>query len=147
VNPASPINPDDFKPNFPGADKTALFPEPQYHTLQEAQGHLPFVPFEPAPQAIPANFHIDGVWGFGADKQHPYLNSVLLRFTDGVGSFCLYERIVPPGKETPIDRPLPRSFARNQQNWRLQLSQGQMNVQYIGHLAKEAVQRMYNTLH
>lgn len=147
INPSTPINPADFKPQFPGADITQLFPEPQYRTMQDAQGHLPFVPVEPAPRAIPANFHLDGVWGFGEDRTHPFLQSVLLRFTDGIASFSLYERLVPPGKAVAIERPLKRSFARMQQNWRLQNNLGQINVQYIGHLTRDQAESIYDTLH
>ena len=148
VSPTTPINPADFKPKFPGAVVSPLFPEPQYHTLQEAQGHLPFQPLEPANGALPAGFQLDGVWGFGEDRQHPYQHSVLMRFSDGVATFCLYERVVPPARETPVQRPRRPMFARNQQTWRLSLSQGgEMNVQYIGHLTRDQAETLYDSLH
>ncbi len=149
VNPAVPINPNDFKPQiqFPGATITPLFPEPQYRTIQDAMGHLPFTPAEPAAQSLPVNFQLDGVWGFGEDRAHPYLHSVLLRFTDGVASFSLYERLVPPAKQAPIQTPLPRSFGRSQQMWRVQTPQGEMNVQYIGHLTRQQAAAVYESLH
>jgi len=146
VNPANAINPNEFKPQFPGATITPLFPAPQYRTMEDAQGHLPFTPIEPAPQALPANFHLDGVWGFGEDRAHPYLHSVLMRFTDGVASFSLYERLVPPAKQTPIEAPLRRTFGRNQQTWRIQTQQGVMSVQYIGHLLPEQTAAIYQSL-
>jgi hypothetical protein len=146
VNPTIPINPNVFKPlvQFPGATITPLFPEPQYRTMQDAQGHLPFTPLEA--QSIPASFRLDGVWGFGEDRTHPFLNSVLLRYTDGVASFSLYERLVLPAKQTPIEQPPKRMFGRNQQNWRFQTPQGQINVQYIGHLTPQQAQTLYETL-
>lgn len=147
VSPTTPINPADFKPQFPGADVSALFPEPQYRTLQEAQGHLPFTPVEPAAASLPTNYHLDGVWGFGDDRLHPYSNSVLMRFTDGVASFSLYQRLIPPAKAIGASRPLPRSFVKNQQAWRVVTPQGEMNVQYIGHMTRGQVESLYNSLH
>ena len=149
VNPAVPINPNDFKPQvqFPGATVTPLFPAPQYRTMQDAQGHLPFIPLEPSAQAQPANFRLDGVWGFGEDRAHPFLRSVLMRFTDGVASFSLYERPVPPAKQTPIQTPPRGSFGRSQQMWRVQTQQGEMSVQYIGHLTARQAAALYESLH
>ena len=148
VNPPSPINPADFKPLFTGAVITPLFPDMQYRSMQEAQGHLPFQPLEFSQAAMPANFQLDGVWGFGDFRAHPYQCSVLMRFSDGVSSFCLYERMVAPAKEKLIEAPKRQSFKKPQQNWRIALPQGgEMNVQYIGHLTGDQVEAIYNSIH
>jgi len=144
VNPTTPISPSEFQPQFQGATITPLFPEPQYRTMLEAQGKLPFTPLQP--QYVPENFHLDGVWGFGEDRTHPYLHSVLLRYTDGVASFSLYERLVPPANQTPVERPPRQMFMRNQQNWRLMSPQGEVNVQYIGHLGWQQARALYESL-
>ncbi len=147
VNPAAPVLPEDFRPQFPGATITPLFPEPQFRSMAEAQNRMPFQPMEPVAAALPPNYQLDGVWVFGDSKQI-YQHTVLMRYSDGVTSFCLYEKLVLPANNIVIQHPKTRAFARNQQNWRFALSQGsQLNVQYIGHLTANQAEALYDSMH
>jgi MucB/RseB N-terminal domain len=146
VNPSTPISPDDFRPTFRGAFVNPLFPDAQFKSLQEAQSKLPFQPIEPNSASLPMGFRLEGVWVFGPDKVHPNQRSVLLKYTDGVSSFCLYERVVPAGKQ-PISRPRPGQFAANQQTWRLPFGTGELTVHYIGHLPREQAMSLYDAMH
>lgn len=137
------VIPQDFQPNFPGANRTPLFPgAAPFRTLAEAQGRLPFRALEPA--SLPVGFHLDGVWSFDTDAKRPKFGNVLMRYTDGVSSFSLYQRIAPA---KTAEMPPPRSFKNNQQRWLKSAQDGTVMVQYIGHLSAEQAEALYNSLH
>ena len=146
VNPAIPITQAEFRPVFPGAALSPLFPDPQFKTVQEAQGKLPFQPVEPNSAALPMGFRLEGVWVFGPDRVHPNQRSVLLKYTDGVTTFCLYERVVPPAKQE-INRPRAAQFAANQQTWRFGFGNAELIVHYIGHLSRDQATSIYDAMH
>ena len=117
-----------------------LFPQDsQYHSLEQAQGHLPFVPV--IPTALPNGFKPGEVWVFpGANNQMQF---VLLRFTDGVTSFSLYEHMVlsttKPGR-------LP-SFNHHIERWRVPRDHDEIEATYTGMLTPNQVRAIYESLH
>jgi len=117
-----------------------LFPQDsQYRSLEQAQGHLPFVPV--IPTALPNGFKPGEVWVFpGANNQMQF---VLLRFTDGITSFSLYEHIVPnPAKQQPR---LP-AFNHHIERWRVQREHDEIETTYTGMLTPSQVRAIYESL-
>lgn len=138
-----PVNPQDFKPRFPGAKINPLYPPEGplfYHNLAEAQGHLPVQPL--IPTVLPPGYTLDGIWSFPA---RPNLRAVLLRFTNGVASFSLFEHraLAPNAQAKP---PAEQVFRHAQQHWILDTSQGLVGVEYIGHLSAEEAKSLYESL-
>jgi len=138
----SGLNPQLFAPIFPGARPEPLFPEQtQFHSLEEAQGQMAF--HAVIPGALPPGFRQDGVWCFNGALKNPTLETVLLRYTDGVSTFSLYEHLAPKQQAEP---PKPGMFRRMQQRWIINTPGGVMVIQYIGHLPPNQVRQVYASL-
>ena len=135
------VTPQDFNLGYlKQAQIRPLFPpNSQYRSLEQAQGHLPFTPVAPA--SLPSGFHLGGVWVFpGGNGQMQF---VLLRYTDEVTSFSLYERIVPTTAKPP---PLP-AFHRHIERWRMLTSHDEIEATYTGMLTVDQVHDIYYSLH
>ena len=128
--------PHNFKIGWPGANVNALFPIPQFKTLQDAQQNLIFSPLEPSP--LPPGFQPRGVWVFA--------KAVLLRYTDGVATFSLYEHQVAATKNPNAYIVPPRMYERNVQRWRISVSTGDIEIDYIGHLPPAQAQAVHDSL-
>jgi hypothetical protein len=140
VGPEASVHPKDFEVNFPTARQNPLFPKTQFHTLEEARDRLPFTPLEPA--TLPPGYHLSGVWVFGGPNARQNRHgSVLLRYTDDVSNFSLFQRQMPdaPAAASPPNQKINR---RSIQRWRL----GDREITYIGHLTPEQVQAVYDSL-
>jgi negative regulator of sigma E activity len=87
--------PRDFQPNtLPNVPHEAVFPNgPPLPNVQAAQSRVLYTIREPA---MPAGFRISGVWLVdpGIGRQ-----TTVLRYTDGVRSFALFEQPLPPKLE------------------------------------------------
>ncbi len=113
-------------------------PNSQYRSLEQAQGRLPFAPL--VPTSLPTGFHLGGVWVFpGGNSQ---LLFVLLRYTDDVTSFSLYERIVP----NLANPPQPPRFNRHIERWRVLTPRGEIETTYTGMLTVDQVHDLYYSL-
>lgn len=140
VGPNVTLTPKDFNQAIPPrAIVRPLFPqESQYRSLEQAQGRLPFAPVVPTP--LPNGFQLSGVWVFPGNNNQPQF--VLLRFTDHVTSFSLYERIVAnpdkPGR-------LP-AFNHHIERWRISTPHGDIETTYTGMLTPKQVQDLYSSL-
>lgn len=147
VGPSSGITRKDFYERFPGCKVNPLFPrnEPKFHNLAEAAGHLPFIPVIPA--AIPSEYQISGIWVMGAHRDQGHeKESILLRYSDNVTNFTLYERHSRPDqKNRPRRVPQPGSN-RNIERWSVDSPVGPLDVIYIGHLSAEQVEAMSKSL-
>jgi len=121
------------------AQVNPLFPQnSQYRSLEQAQGHLPFVPV--IPTALPNGFKPGEVWVFpGANNQMQF---VLLRFTDGVTSFSLYEHIVPDTAKPAR----PPAFNHHIERWRVQREHDEIETTYTGMLTPNQVRAIYESL-
>jgi hypothetical protein len=140
IGPNVSLTPKDFNSVFPPRSPIhPLFPDnSQYSSLQQAQGHLPFAPL--VPTTLPNGFKVSGVWVFpGGNNQMQF---VLLRFTDNVTSFSLYERIVPATAK-PIGVP---AFNRHIERWRVTTPGGEVEATYTGMLTPSQVQDIYYSL-
>lgn len=146
IGPAANVRPMDFERAFPAARINPLFPSerPVYRTLQEAEGRLPFKPLEPG--ALPSGFQLTGIWVFGAaGNRMAGQPSVLMRYSDGVTTFSLYQRIAPPNANpAPIG---PRMYQRPIQRWPVKAPDGLRQVLFIGHLTPEQAQALHDSLH
>lgn len=137
----SAIQPHEFDlPNLKQVQVRPLFPpNSQYRTLEQAQGHMPFAPV--LPTALPTGFHLAGVWVFpGGNNQSQF---VLLRYTDDVTSFGLYERLLPAQAKTPP----PPNFNRHIERWRVLAPTGEIEATYTGMLTPDQVRALYSSLH
>ncbi len=137
----STVLPQDFNlSRLKQAQVRPLFPpNSQYKSLEQAQGHLPFAPI--IPTALPTGFHLAGVWVFPGGNNQPQF--VLLRFTDEVTSFGLYERVLP-AKSKPPTSP---NFNRHIDRWREVTPNGDIEATYTGMLTPEQVRTLYYSLH
>lgn len=146
VGPESGVSPRDFAPNaLPKAKLNPIFPTPQppFATVQEAAGQLPFTPLEPT--VVPPGFHLNGVWTFAPyEAKKRGFGSALLRYSDGVTTFTLFQRLIsgrhgrsfsPPG----LDR-------GNIQFWHTSTPNGKLQIVYIGHLPPAQVQSLRESL-
>lgn len=135
------LTPQDFNLAKLGrAQVRPLFPpNSQYRSLEQAQGRLPFVPL--VPTTLPGGFHLGGVWIFPGNNSQ--MQFVLLRYTDDVTSFSLYERIVPstakPGRAP--------AFHHHIERWRVLTAHDEIEVTYTGMLTTEQVHDIYYSLH
>jgi hypothetical protein len=135
------VTPQDFNLNYlKQAQVVPLFPpNSQYRSLEQAQGHLPFVPLVPV--TLPTGFHLGGVWVIPGTNNQPQF--VLLRYTDDVTSFSLYERIVPDQGKLPR----PPAFNRHIERWRIALPHDGIEATYTGMLTTGQVRDIYSSLH
>ena len=135
------VTPDDFNlASLKPAQVRPLFPpNSQYRSLEQAQGRLPFAPI--VPTSVPTGFHLGGVWVFPGNNSQ--MQFVLLRYTDDVTSFSLYERIVPSMAKPPR----PPLFNRHIERWRVLTPGGEIEATYTGMLTGEQVHDIYNSLH
>ena len=120
-----------------------LFPTAQYRTLAEAQGQLKFTPLLPA--NLPTGFSLAGVWVF-PESNRSARGSVLLRYSDSGANFILYES--PSNK---VSQQLPkmlnrRSFQQHIQRWKVAQGDGEMDITFIGPLAPDQAQALYESL-
>ncbi|HEV2471778.1 MAG TPA: hypothetical protein VGS41_03880 [Chthonomonadales bacterium] len=145
VGPAADVSPRDFQLEAPAARVNQLFPRPQYHSLEEARPVLPFTPIMPG--FIPPGFSLKGVWVFGRrDNPSTGQKSVLLRYSDELESFSLYEHLLRPSAP-PLPRPGPASFRRPIQRWRVSTPDGQRAIVFIGRLPARQALAIYQSLH
>jgi len=137
-----------FTPAFIGSVRLRpLFPkESQFATVDEVRSRLPFSPVQPA--ELPSGFRLTGVWvlspGEGARRR---VTSVLLRYSDGVTTFSLDQRVLPP-KSRPL---LPLKPGQNPrrpiQIWQATSSANDpLTVIYIGHLTPPQVRALRDSL-
>lgn len=140
TGPNVALKPKDFNlPILNRAPVRPLFPQDtQYHSLEQAQGHLPFTPV--VPSTLPNGFQLSDVWIFpGGNNQAQF---VLLRFTDRVTSFSLYERVIPRS-----DKPArPSVFNHHIERWRVSTARGDIEATYTGMLTPGQVQDLYSSL-
>ena len=142
------MTPQLFEPRFLNTARlNPLFPpEGQFADLEAARDRLPFTPMQPA--SLPSGYKLTGVWVFGPEqtaKPGP-MATVLLRYSDGVGSFSLYQRR-PQNAGRPIAARKTGLFPRRSiQHWFLPNEDGGRDVVYIGHLTPELVAAIYNSL-
>ncbi len=116
-----------------------LFPEnSQYRSLEQAQGHLPFAPL--IPTTLPPGYALSGVWVFPGNNNQ--MQFVLLRFTDNVTSFSLYEHIVPNSTKAPL---IP-AFLHHIERWRVPTASEEIEVTYTGMLTPNQVHDLYDSL-
>ncbi len=147
VGPAAGVVGKDFFFTFPGAKVNPLFPhnEPKFHNLSEAAGHLPFPPVEPS--SMPPGYQMSGIWVLGAHRDQVVGNeSLLLRYSDGVTHFTLYEKHARADRENRPRHAHPRSSNRNIERWFVNSAAGPLEVIYIGHLPVEQVEAMSQSL-
>jgi hypothetical protein len=137
LGPAANVSPQDFQPMRIAANRTnPLFPDDsQFPTVQEAQRRLPFTPLEPG--RLPPGFTLKGVWVFQA--------YVLLRYSDNVANFSLYEHLDRSGK--PEQAPGPAAYRRHIQRWHMPMASGAIDVIYIGSLTPEQARELHDSLH
>jgi hypothetical protein len=144
IGPAARVSPKDFSPAFlQGAQTNPLFPPQakQLRTVAEARPLLPFTPLEPA--TLPPGFRLAAVWVFpGPPQSRPEASSVLLRYSEGVTSFVLYERPVRANGRAFGNRGEGRSIQR----WQAASPSGPLDITYIGHLAPEQARAVRDSL-
>ncbi|HZO91847.1 MAG TPA: sigma-E factor regulatory protein RseB domain-containing protein [Chthonomonadaceae bacterium] len=149
IGPAADVRPKDFEPPFlQTATPNILFPPnaQRYGSMQEARPQLSFAPLEPS--VLPPGFHLSGVWVFSSgSKPRPERQAVLLRYTDGVTAFSLFERPARANARPLLGRIRRPAFRRSIQRWQIPLPTGaSMDIIYIGHLAQEQVQAIHDSL-
>jgi hypothetical protein len=137
-----------FNPPFIGSARPRpLFPkESQFATLDEARAKLPFAPVQPA--NLPPGFRLTGIWVFTPEAgiRRPMQTSVLLRYSDGVTTFSLDQRIARDKMRFPNPPPL-RAARRPIQIWQASSGDGKsLAVVYIGHLTPQQVLSVRNSL-
>lgn len=140
------ISTDDFKPFFPGAVLNPLFPidsRPEFGTVEEASSHVPFPILQPT--QIPTGYALSGVWVFGTENKTGVNISVLLRYTNGVAPFSLYQRRAKAGQPVRPYR-ANRRAAASIQRWHLISTASDLDVIYIGHLSAADEQTVHDSL-
>ena len=145
---ADAVPPDTFKPGFiQGARVRPLFPkESQFISLEEARSHLPFTPVQPS--ELPAGFRLTGVWVLSPPEQNRRnLVSVLLRYSDGVTTFCLDERVLPANARPASPLKPKQALRRPIQIWQVSSANNEsLSVIYIGHLTPDQVLSLRDSL-
>ena len=147
IGAAAGVTPKTFNITNPNNFKVeSLFPDSaRYDNLDAAAPYLPFSPLCPSPP--PAGFRLSGVWVFNVNPKKAGSGSVLLRYSDGVGNFSLFERL---NSNAPAPQKNPN--ARNRYRggiviWNEALPNGGgMNVTYIGHLTPEQIGLLRDSL-
>lgn len=136
-----------FNPAFiQSARPRPLFPaESQFASLDDVKARLPFAPVQPS--NLPPGFRLTGVWVFGLEQgKRPLQVSVLLRYSDGITTFSLDQRIARDKMRPPMPANV-RAARRPIQLWQAASSANeQLAVVYIGHLAPEQVLAVRNSL-
>lgn len=144
--PASGVVPKDFEPAFlQNTHPNPLFPADAKHfdTVAQAASQLPFAPMEPG--TLPTGFALRGIWLFPSPaKAAP--PAVLLRYSDGVTIFNLFEKPVRANNAPLTDRTKQRITQRYIQRWRLGATAGTMEVVYIGNLPARSVKQVFDSL-
>jgi len=146
VGPPANVLPKDFAQPFLMARPNPLFPtpQPQFHSMEEAAGKLPFAPLQPA--VLPPGYHLTGIWLFGAGaNQRNAQPSILMRFSDGISNFSLYQRPAPP--KARLEPIRPGQYRRSIQRWEIPVPDGLRQILYIGHLTPEQAQALHDSLH
>lgn len=147
VGPEANVNAKLFDPPFlNNARPNPLFPPTsQFANLEEAKDRLPFAPLQP--ESLPEGFRLSGVWIFGPENgaRPASGGTILLRYSDGVGSFSLFQRRVNSAERPLAQRPTP-PLRRSIQHWRISTENGQMGIIYIGSLAPEQIRAIYDSL-
>ncbi len=140
------IGVNDFKPSFPGAMLNPLFPtdsRPEFSTIEEASPHVPFPILQP--NQIPTGYALSGVWVFGGQNKTGANISVLLRYSNGVAPFSLYQRRAKAGQPVRPYR-ANRRAAASIQRWHILSSASDLDVIYIGHLSAADEQTVHDSL-
>ncbi len=85
-------NPNDFRPDLlPSVKHEAMFPVgPPLESVAVAQMKVPYTIREPA---LPAGYKLTGIWLVDSARSAPI---TVLRYTDGVRTFALFEQSLPP---------------------------------------------------
>ncbi len=84
--------PGEFQPNtLPNVPHEALLPErAPLPNVRAAQAQVGYTIREPA---VPAGFHLSGVW---VERTPPKRATTILRYTDGVNTYTIFETPIPP---------------------------------------------------
>ncbi len=142
VDYTTPIPQTEFRPNsLPNVPHEARLPEtPPLPNVAAAQQQIAYTIREPA---VPAGFHLNGVWVVTGRIGR---KTTILRYTDGVNTFALFE--VPivekqpgPGAARPRAK-LRAMFHNDVAHWR----SGDLNFALIGHLRRETMQTIAESL-
>lgn len=151
IGEESGVSPALFEPSvLRQARVNPLFPPAsQYRTVEEARERLPFTPLLPG--VVPPGFQLTGVWVLESeDIPTPVVPgaTVLLRYSDGVSSFSLYQRIAQRGRPPLAGARMgPLMRRRVFQHWRMERPDGSLlDVLYIGTLTPRQVDALYRSL-
>ena len=147
IGPTAGITNQTFaRPNQNGLTINSLFPNSaRFDTLEAAASSLPFAPLVATPP--PAGFHLSGVWVFKPNPNQAGNESALLRYSDGVGAFSLYERLTNRAPLPPRNPNRPRRYKAGIVMWNETTSNGaDMSVTYIGHLTPEQITLLHDSL-
>ena len=117
----------------------------RYNNLSEATPDLPFAPLVPTPP--PDGFHLSGVWVSKGNPNQVGSSWVLLRYSNGVEGFSLFERQNKNAVAPPRNSLRPRRFRGGMVHWREPLPNGgSMDATYIGHLMSDQVGLLHDSL-
>lgn len=133
-----------FEPNFPNVKINSLFPVvSRYNSVEEARSVLPFAPLLPA--SVPAGFSLTGVWVFPSKNvKTPEAGSVLLRYSSGIETFSLFERLkrnAPPANAKP-----PKAGKRSIFRWVAGEPGHFLEMTYVGHLSPAQAQSLIESV-
>lgn len=144
VGTSAAVQPEDFNPRQ--MRNAAVSPElpkatTPFLSVQDAAGELPFAPVEPA--LLPTGYHLVGVWVFGPRAARLQgRGAVLLRYSDNLTNFTLFERVNP----RPVARPRAGATDRDIQFWRVSVPTGELTVNYIGRLSPDEIRGIHDSL-
>ncbi len=120
-------------------------PEPAFPTLEAAQGKLPFAPL--VPTNLPKGYQVTGVWTVQPERFSERRPALILRYSDGAGTFTLFQRLLPPPQQpiNPDRKPLRRH--KGMVHWVVSNPDGTLTaLTFIGHLAPEQVEALRSSL-
>jgi negative regulator of sigma E activity len=122
-----------------------LPPQPTFPTLEAAQGKLPFVPL--IPTNLPKGYQVTGVWAVQPERIGGRRPALILRYSDGAGTFTLFERLLPPPLQpiNPDKKPIRRH--KGMVHWVVPNPDGTLTaLTFIGHLPPEQVEALRSSL-
>jgi outer membrane lipoprotein-sorting protein len=134
-------NPRDFSPeSLPDVPHVLMFPnKPPFATIEEAEAKAGYDIKAPA---VRPGFHLNGIWvtpGFRNER------TTILRYTDGVNTFALFER--------PINKEHATSWMRRPEAHELHFRDGaavwaseDRIYTILGNLRRESIVEIYNSL-
>ncbi|MDE2125123.1 MAG: hypothetical protein KGJ62_00860 [Armatimonadetes bacterium] len=142
VGPTAQVQPSAFNLRIPNARVNTLYPGDQFQTLAEAAPHSPFAVLQPT--RLPPGYSPHGVWVFGGRNPNPRATSLLLRYSNGVSSFSLYQHIAPATVRAQV--PAAFTFRRSVERWVVSDGQRTVVVIYMGDLSPANVRAVYESL-